>query len=488
MEANKENINRLKVKTKIPLPMEPLPALPKHLLLKKIQKDPVSEDNRIPLKTINSSSVLLAGPSTGHGGVVSTKTRRTYEVDSKYVTFRQRNEDLDWDFKVFKEETNNKDSSIISISDDEESFIEGDKEKYNSISENKQKNCLGEARKVLTPLHRSTLEPKRVRNIKKSLKRPHSRELQGLSPVTHPEKKGEENFKRRLKFNDRLNDRLQSLDIFEKSYTECIERDYVKDLFPHLLKIERPASAPRIPSITRACVLNWLLRVNGSDGNPAVVQTASWYLDSVLSISSVRLDQLQLVATACYWIAQKLHGPVAPSYRLIKYANRAFSTTQLLETEKAILNKLKFPSQPVVPQDYITYLSWWSDNARPGEIEVAATFLCLCGMMVDKTLCSELPSVIAAACVRNALLLLGKRDLMLRLETCPVFQAAENKTTNMCCICSTLRRAVRLVSDNTYEYKAPIEIFGIGPHFIAQKVVKFANDLAILEVKCTSRN
>ncbi|CAG4954727.1 unnamed protein product, partial [Parnassius apollo] len=223
----------------------------------------------------------------------------------------------------------------------------------------------------------------------------------------------------------------------------------------------------------------------GSDGNPAVIQTASWYLDSILSISSVQLEQLQPVAAACFWIAQKHHGPVASASKLIKCANRAFSTTQLLRTEEAILKKLKFPSQPVVPQDYITYLSWWSDNAHPGEIEVAAVFLCLCGLMVDKTLCNELPSVIAAASVQNALLLLGKRDLMLRLQTCPVFKAAKNKTTNMCCICSTLRTAVRIVSNYKYEYKAPIEIFGIGPHFIAQKIVKCAYDLKDLEVQCT---
>lgn len=70
----------------------------------------------------------------------------------------------------------------------------------------------------------------------------------------------------------------------------------------------------------------------------------------------------------------------------------------------------------MIPQEFITYLSWCCDNCHPGEIEVAATFLCMAGMMVDKALCNECPSVIAAAAVRNAVLLLGRKDSMVRLH------------------------------------------------------------------------
>ncbi|CAG4962547.1 unnamed protein product [Parnassius apollo] len=150
----------------------------------------------------------------------------------------------------------------------------------------------------------------------------------------------------------------------------------------------------------RICRSRKYKSTKGSDGNPAVIQTASWYLDSVLRVCSVWPEQLQQIAAACFWIAQKIHGPVASASMLIKCANGAFSKTQLLRAEEAILMKLKFPSQPVVPQDYITYLSWWLDDAHPDEIEIAAVFLCLCDLMVNKTLCNELPSVIAAACVQ----------------------------------------------------------------------------------------
>lgn len=87
-------------------------------------------------------------------------------------------------------------------------------------------------------------------------------------------------------------------------------------------------------------VLKLVCRFKGPNGNPAVVQTATWYLDSVLSVSSVQLEHLQTVAAACYWIAQKLHGPVATASRLVKFSNRAFTSKQLMGAEMAILNKL----------------------------------------------------------------------------------------------------------------------------------------------------
>lgn len=86
------------------------------------------------------------------------------------------------------------------------------------------------------------------------------------------------------------------------------------------------------------------------------------------------------------------------------------------------LNQLlqRFSPQPVVVQDYIGYLSWYCDKKNGGEIEIAATFLYMCGLMVEKFLCDEFPSVIAVAAVKNALYLLNKKDLMYYLQKCHV--------------------------------------------------------------------
>lgn len=102
-----------------------------------------------------------------------------------------------------------------------------------------------------------------------------------------------------------------------------------------------------------AIILNWYKHLStswhsnnkqvhfqGPFGNPAIIQSACWYLDSVLGTHKVQLDRLQLVGAACYWIAQKLHGPMMPASRLVKCANYAFSQDRLLAAEKAVIQKL----------------------------------------------------------------------------------------------------------------------------------------------------
>ena len=84
-----------------------------------------------------------------------------------------------------------------------------------------------------------------------------------------------------------------------------------------------------------------LIYINkGLHGNPAVVQSAQWYLDAILTVSQVQIDALQVVAAACYWIAQKTHGPAYSARRLVKSASEAFNCKLLLAAEKAVLYKL----------------------------------------------------------------------------------------------------------------------------------------------------
>lgn len=198
MQANKENVRR-KVKTKIPLPLDPLPALPMHLLNKDMEN--YDNERRRPLKTLTQTNVLPSS-SRYKQEKSSTKAKSKVKIDTKHVTMRKRTEDLDWDYNVFKDP----DQSVISISDDdvdvkceEETFFDG----------NQQRNCLGE-RLATTPSEK--LQHKAVRNVKRSLKRPHSRELQGLSPSCELEKREGDKVKRRLKFNESLQDILQSPD------------------------------------------------------------------------------------------------------------------------------------------------------------------------------------------------------------------------------------------------------------------------------------
>ncbi|KAJ8711693.1 hypothetical protein PYW08_008647 [Mythimna loreyi] len=471
-DADKENVH----KTRIPLPKDPLPALPKHLLVdhKMVHKQEIP--HRRALKTLNaqSTSIANAGPSK----VVASKSRIPLNLDTRHVTLRQRSVDLDWHYTVFNDQrAADKDTSALSISDDE-TYLERKGNQRNFV-ENKRKNTLGAVLSAVTPNLKATLEPIPVRNIKRSLKRPHSRELQGLSPpVEAKPDKFDDKVKRRLKFNESVQERLRTPDFWKRSYMRCCDRDYTTDVCDYLLANEcKPLQMPRTSSTTRACVINWLMKVNGADGNPAVIQSACWYLDSILGTRYIRLEKLQLVAAACFWIAQKLNGPFMPAMRLVKCSSSAFTAQELVAAERAVLIRLKFPNQPIVPQDYIPYLSWWCDTQKAGEIEVAATFLAMCGLMVDRVLCDEYPSVIAVAAVRNALLLLKKKELVARLQTCNIFTVAEKKAMNLSYTCSILRRAVRTVAAPIYEYKAPLEHYGLPPCCIAQRIISATNDL-----------
>ncbi|CAH0731942.1 unnamed protein product, partial [Brenthis ino] len=476
MDIGKEN-KRVQVKSKIPLPKDPLPPLSQTLI-----KRPQELDiERHPLKTINwqtinKPNITGANPKIENSERNNLKTKCPLKVDTRHVTLRQNTEDLDWNYQVFKDNEVKECSSVIIISNEE-------KENEERIDEerSKQKNCLGDTKKALTPSIKSPLlEPNKIKNIKRSLKRPHSRELQGISPKVQQDRR-DERHKRRLEFTQFSQYQLHSPDFLEKSYMTCLNRDYTEDLFTYLLNIEKRTVVPRISSKIRACIINWLIKVNGLNGNPAVIQTAQLYFDAVLAVSHVQMNSLQLVAAACYWIAQKIHGPAFSARRLVKYSSEAFTVRNLLSAEKAVMYKLKFPSQPVTPQEFVTYFSWYCDSCHFGEIEVAATFLCMAGLMVDKSLCNEYPSVIGVASVRNAVLLLRRKDAMVRLHMNSVYKAAESKVSSISSICSIQRKAIRCMSSPYFKYKAPLEYYGIGPHFIAQKVINSANELSLVE-------
>ncbi|XP_059058787.1 uncharacterized protein LOC131852162 [Achroia grisella] len=459
MEINKENRVEVdsKIISKIPLPIHPLPALPKHLVKEKMHSKKNIVNERHPLRTLNSQSLELPGPS---------KPLRK-NIDSRHVTLRQRKEELDWDYKVFKDDVLN--NSIIIISESDE---ENDKEYFVGT---RKKNDASEIRGAITPTSKS-LEPSRVKKIKRSLKRPHSKELQGISPAEE-HKRGEEKHKRQLYFYEQTEKRLSSPDFLTKSYMNILNKDYTTDIFTYLLNTEHKPIAPRILNVTRACVVNWLMKVNGAKGNPATIQIACWYLDSILSTGQIHVDKLQLIAAACYWIAQKLNGPVLSASRLVRFSSNAFTAKDLMAAEKAVLERLKFPRQPVVAQEYITYFSWWCNSNCPGKIEMAATFLCMSGILVDNSLCNICPSVVGAAAVKNAVYLLKNPALLARLQLCPVFKAAEQKAGNLSHTSSILRRAVRHLASPMYEYKVPLEHYGTPPHYIAQRIIKAIKEL-----------
>ncbi|VVC95126.1 unnamed protein product [Leptidea sinapis] len=97
----------------------------------------------------------------------------------------------------------------------------------------------------------------------------------------------------------------------------------------HLITEEKTWPVPNISPITRACVLNWVLKINGNIRSPAGVQFAVWYLDILFTTVRIDLDKLQLAATACYWIAVKIVGPSISAKSLVRYSNYSFQIKDL---------------------------------------------------------------------------------------------------------------------------------------------------------------
>lgn len=200
MEANKENV-RQTVKTKIPVPLDPLPALPKHLFNENVEN--CNNEKRDPLKTLAQANVFPCSSKCKQEKLI-TKTKFKINIDTKHVTIRKKTESLDWDYNVLKDH----DEGVNSFINDENEDKKCKGDTY--FDGNKQMNSLIE-RLAITP-DKLPIQHKSVRNIKKSLKRPHSRELQGLSPACKQEMNEENKAKRRLEFHESLQERLRSPD------------------------------------------------------------------------------------------------------------------------------------------------------------------------------------------------------------------------------------------------------------------------------------
>ncbi|KAG7309169.1 hypothetical protein JYU34_005090 [Plutella xylostella] len=466
----KENFNRSKGKTRIPLPLDPLPPVPKHLTLEHIQ---TMKAARAPLRTLNQPNHQNASPGPSKG-----KTQTPVRIEAKNVTVRNKRENLDWNYAVFNDNVLVDVSPVINISDDE-----SNEAKKLVLKPPAARLIANEpAVKPATPVLKGPLELNRIRNIKRSLKRPHSRELQGLSPISKERQRVEdEAARKKLNYKDHLQNALKSPDQLSKKYAKYLASEYTDDMFLYLQCRERkPPLKLRLPRVTRACVINWLMKVNGPSGDPSVMQAAIWYIDQVISNFDITPDQLQLIGSACYWIAQKLHQPGAPASRLVKCANNAFHRHQLVYCERKILGLLRFPPQPIISQDFITYLSWVCEPEHPGEIELAATFLVMSSLLLNNYNCCECPSAMAAAAVWNAVLCLKKKELIARLETCHVFLRAKAKSSFKK-LCSAQRVSVRTVSHPRFEYKVPYEQYSVAPTYLAQRIIAVARTLTIMD-------
>lgn len=195
---------------------------------------------------------------------------------------------------------------------------------------------------------------------------------------------------------------------------------YVNDIFEYLRESElkrRPTTTymesvqSDINPMMRSILLDWLVEVGmeyrlTSD----TLFLSAAYIDRFLSLVDVKRNRLQLVGVTAMLVASKYEEIYAPQVEEFCYiTDNTYTREQVLEMERELLRVLDFDlTQPTIKTFLRRYI-----KAASGEIPLDVTFEFLCSYLAELTLMdygmlNYLPSMVAAACVTVALVMLGK--------------------------------------------------------------------------------
>ena len=156
----------------------------------------------------------------------------------------------------------------------------------------------------------------------------------------------------------------------------------------------------------RRVVATWMFEVTEEQCCEEEVFTLSMnYLDRFLSVMSIRKTHLQLLGTACMFLASKLKETIPlTAEKLVIYTDHSITLEGLLNWEILILNKLRWDISAVTPNEFLDQLL--TRLKVPKEIDIpmirkhAQTFVAFCCVNFHFSLYP--PSMIAASAITVA--------------------------------------------------------------------------------------
>ncbi|XP_053545472.1 cyclin-P [Bombina bombina] len=150
------------------------------------------------------------------------------------------------------------------------------------------------------------------------------------------------------------------------SYVDMpVEREYVSDAFMSMVKNQsrntfRSCDIPKaVTAGMRAVLVNWIVQVHEYLGlEEETLYLAVYLMNSYMKVHRIRTPLLQLLATACLYLACKLEESLIPEpAELCFMMEDSFSKKELLKMERKVLCRLRFDLHYTQPLHFLNLLS-----------------------------------------------------------------------------------------------------------------------------------
>lgn len=191
--------------------------------------------------------------------------------------------------------------------------------------------------------------------------------------------------------------------------------EYVSEIFPYLHELEHKTlpnpnylfEQTQLKPKMRSILVDWLVEMHQKFRLlPETLFLAINIMDRFMSVESVQIDKLQLLATGSLFIAAKYEEVFSPSVKNYAYfTDESYTEDQILQAEKYILTILNFDLNYPNPMNFLRRISKADDYDV--QLRTLGKYL-LEISIIDYKFIGMLPSLCSASAMYIARLILGK--------------------------------------------------------------------------------